>query len=93
MKTCCHTLGLTVQLLESRLKVCQADNARCQAENKHLRKLATLADRDSWDAEITRLTGELARVREVKNLAFEKIEILRDMLNERDAKIELLETQ
>lgn len=37
MKTCCHIQGLTVELLKSRLKVCQADNARCCAENEQLR--------------------------------------------------------
>lgn len=50
MKTCCHTLGLTVQLLESRLKVCQTDNERCRVENEQLREML-----DVRELEIDRL--------------------------------------
>lgn len=38
MKTCCHTLGLTVQLLESRIKVLHDDHIRCCVENEQLRE-------------------------------------------------------
>lgn len=44
MKTCCHIQGLTVELLKTRLKVCQADNARYCDESEHLRKMVAARD-------------------------------------------------